>query len=99
MSGANSGSAALENNPQNARGSPPLNADRQERVAIQKTETDAPKARCDVLAGIYSDIVRRLIANTENIRFGNAAVTLRLHEGRVVDVTFGITRNVREGAA
>lgn len=41
-------------------------------------------------------ISRRLIENASTIRYGSVAVDLRIHDGRVVDVTHRVTETLRE---
>jgi hypothetical protein len=41
-------------------------------------------------------IVARLLNETSGIKFGNVSVVLRIHDGRVVDVTFSTTETVKE---
>ena len=41
-------------------------------------------------------IVERLAANTASIRYGTAAVTLRIHDGRIVDITHTVTESQKE---
>jgi len=41
-------------------------------------------------------MVARLMANAAGVRHGTASVSVKLHEGRVVEVTYSTTENVRE---
>jgi len=41
-------------------------------------------------------IVARLLANAAEVRFGTASVSVKLHEGYVVEVAYSTTENVRE---
>jgi hypothetical protein len=41
-------------------------------------------------------VTKRLTQNIASIRYGNVAVTFRIHDGRVVDITHAITELVRE---
>jgi hypothetical protein len=40
-------------------------------------------------------IVARLLANAAGLRYGSVSITARLHDGRVVDVTYSTTENTR----
>jgi hypothetical protein len=41
-------------------------------------------------------IVERLAGNAAGIRYGTAAVSLRVHDGRIVDITYVVTESQRE---
>ncbi|MDR0585072.1 MAG: YezD family protein [Treponema sp.] len=41
-------------------------------------------------------IVERLATNAAGIRYGTAAVTLRVHDGRIVDITHTVTESQKE---
>jgi hypothetical protein len=41
-------------------------------------------------------IVGRLAENTSCLRYGTAAVSLRFHDGRIVDITYTVTENQKE---
>jgi hypothetical protein len=47
-------------------------------------------------SGKLSEIFCRLSNNLQNVRYGIVAVSLRIHDGRVVDVTHSVTENTRE---
>ena len=42
------------------------------------------------------DIAERLCENAAKIRFGSVSATLKIHDGRVTDVTHSITENTKE---
>jgi hypothetical protein len=44
-------------------------------------------------------IVARLLSNAAGLRYGSVSVTAKLHEGRVVGVTYSTTENTRESEA
>jgi hypothetical protein len=41
-------------------------------------------------------IVARLAENATGLRYGTAAVSLRVHDGRIVDITYTVTENQKE---
>jgi hypothetical protein len=41
-------------------------------------------------------IVNRLLEAVSNISYGSAGVTLRIHDGRIVDVTHVTTESMRQ---
>jgi len=41
-------------------------------------------------------IAERLCENATKIRYGSVSATLRIHDGRVLDVTHSMTENTRE---
>jgi hypothetical protein len=41
-------------------------------------------------------IAERICENAAKIRYGSSSVTLNIHNGRVVDVTYSTTENTRE---
>ena len=43
----------------------------------------------------FYDIVPRISENVDNVRYGTVSVTLRIHDGRVVDITHSVTENIR----
>ncbi|ULQ60684.1 DUF2292 domain-containing protein [Brucepastera parasyntrophica] len=42
------------------------------------------------------NIAERLCENAAKIRYGSVSATLKIHNGRVVDITHSITENTRE---
>jgi hypothetical protein len=42
------------------------------------------------------DMVARLMSNAARVRFGTASVSVKLHEGNVVEVAYSTTENTRE---
>jgi len=42
------------------------------------------------------DMVARLMSNAAGVRFGTASVSVKLHEGNVVEVAYSTTENTRE---
>ena len=44
-------------------------------------------------------IVVRLLANTTGLRYGSVSVSAKLHDGRVVEVSYSTTENTREPTA
>jgi hypothetical protein len=42
------------------------------------------------------NIAERLCENAEKIRYGSVSATLKIHNGRVVDVTHSTTESTRE---
>jgi ribosomal protein S3 len=42
------------------------------------------------------DIVTRLMTNTAEVRYGFVSVTVKLHDGRVVEVSYSTTKQTRE---
>jgi len=41
-------------------------------------------------------IVTRLLANAAGLKFGSVSMTAKIHDGRITDVTFSTTVNMRE---
>jgi hypothetical protein len=41
-------------------------------------------------------IVARLAENSAGLRYGTAAVSLRVHDGRIVDITYTVTESQKE---
>jgi hypothetical protein len=41
-------------------------------------------------------IVARLAENSASLRYGTAAVSLRVHDGRIVDITYTVTESQKE---
>jgi len=41
-------------------------------------------------------IVARLLANAAGLRYGSVSVSAKLHDGRVVEVSYSTTENTRE---
>ena len=41
-------------------------------------------------------IVARLLSNAAGLRYGSVSVSARLHDGRIVDVTYSTTESMRE---
>jgi hypothetical protein len=41
-------------------------------------------------------MVARLMANVAGLRYGSASVTVKLHDGRVVQVTYATQEHTRE---
>ena len=41
-------------------------------------------------------IVTRLLASVAELQFGIVAVSLKVHSGRIVDVTYTVTESMRE---
>jgi hypothetical protein len=41
-------------------------------------------------------IVERVYENTSKIHYGSVSATLRIHDGRIIDVTHSTTENSRE---
>jgi hypothetical protein len=44
-------------------------------------------------------IVARLAENAAGLRYGTAAVSLRVHDGRIVDITHTVTESQKEHPA
>ena len=42
------------------------------------------------------DIVARLLSNAAGLRYGIVSVAVKLHEGRIVGVTYSTTENTKE---
>jgi hypothetical protein len=47
------------------------------------------KQKAEAMAG-------RLVEITGNVRFGSVSVNLKIHDGRIVDVTYTVTESTRE---
>jgi hypothetical protein len=58
---------------------------------VEKQASGKPRAN-DRLAAI----VERLAGNAASIRYGTAAVTLRIHDGWIVDITHTVTESQKE---
>jgi hypothetical protein len=58
---------------------------------VEKQTSGKPRTN-DRLAAI----VTRLAENTAGIRYGSVAVTLRIHDGRIVDITYTATESQKE---
>ncbi|GHU30304.1 hypothetical protein FACS1894172_03310 [Spirochaetia bacterium] len=43
-----------------------------------------------------SAIITKIAENLEGLKYGSASVQLRVHAGRVVDVTYTVTERTRE---
>jgi hypothetical protein len=41
-------------------------------------------------------VANRLFENISKIRYGSASVTLKIHDGRIVDITHTVTESQRE---
>ena len=41
-------------------------------------------------------IVARLLSNTADLKFGSVSVTAKIHNGRIMDITYSTTENTRE---
>ena len=41
-------------------------------------------------------IVARLLTNAAGVKFGSVSVTVKIHSGRVMDVTHTVTESVKE---
>jgi hypothetical protein len=44
-------------------------------------------------------IVARLLANTAGLQYGSVSVTVKVHSGRVTDVTHTVTESMKEAGA
>jgi hypothetical protein len=51
------------------------------------------KTDIEQIAGSIAD---RLLENVSGIKYGQVAVSLRVHSGRLVDVTYTITESMRD---
>jgi len=49
-----------------------------------------------VSQGKAEAIVARLLSNAAGIKFGSVSVTVKIHSGRVMDVTHTVTESVKE---
>jgi hypothetical protein len=58
---------------------------------VEKQTSEKPRTN-DRLAAV----VARLAENTAGLRYGTAAVSLRVHDGRIVDITFTLTESQKE---
>jgi hypothetical protein len=58
---------------------------------VEKQTSGKPRTN-DRLAAV----VERLAENAAGIRYGTAAVTLRIHDGRIVDITHTVTESQKE---
>ena len=43
-------------------------------------------------------IVARLLSNAAGVKFGSVSVTVKIHSGRVMDVTHTVTESVKESS-
>jgi hypothetical protein len=41
-------------------------------------------------------IVARLLSNAASLKFGSVSVTVKIHSGRVMDVTYIVTESMKE---
>jgi hypothetical protein len=41
-------------------------------------------------------MISKLIANTEKLRYGSASVTVKIHDGRVVQVSYSTQEHTRD---
>jgi hypothetical protein len=41
-------------------------------------------------------IVARLLSNAAGLKYGSVSVTAKVHNGRIMDITYSITENTRE---
>lgn len=41
-------------------------------------------------------IAGRLVKTAGNVRFGSVSVNLKIHDGRIVDITHSVTESTRE---
>jgi len=41
-------------------------------------------------------IVVRLLSNAADLKYGSVAATVKIHNGRVMDITYSTTENTRE---
>jgi hypothetical protein len=41
-------------------------------------------------------IVMRLLSNVAGLQFGNVSVTVKIHNGRIMDVTHTVTESMKE---
>ena len=41
-------------------------------------------------------IVKRLLSNAEGLKYGSASATVKIHDGRVVEVAYTTTESTRE---
>jgi hypothetical protein len=57
---------------------------------MKKSDSEKPR-NTDRLAAI----VARLAENAAGLRYGTAAVSLRIHNGRIVDITYTVTESTR----
>jgi hypothetical protein len=58
---------------------------------VEKQTSGKPQAN-DRLA----TIVAKLAENTAGLRYGTAAVSLQVHDGRIVDITYTVTESQKE---
>jgi len=49
-----------------------------------------------VSQGKAEAIVARLLSNAAEIKFGSVSVTVKIHSGRVMDITHTVTESVKE---
>jgi hypothetical protein len=62
---------------------------RQEGITPPYGALQAKQGKAAVIAG-------RLLEAAGKIRYGSAAVVLKIHDGRVTDVTYNVTESTRE---
>ena len=41
-------------------------------------------------------IVARLLSNTADLKFGSVSVTVKIHSGRIMDITHTVTESMRD---
>jgi hypothetical protein len=58
---------------------------------VEKQTSGKPRTN-DRLAAVAA----RLAENAAGLRYGTAAVSLRVHDGRVVDITYTVTESQKE---
>jgi hypothetical protein len=58
---------------------------------MKKSESEKPR-NTDRLAAIAT----RLAENAAGLRYGTAAVSLRVHDDRIVDITYTVTESQKE---
>jgi hypothetical protein len=42
------------------------------------------------------ELVARLLANAAGLRFGSVSVTVKVHNGRIVEALYATTQNIRD---
>jgi hypothetical protein len=66
-------------------------------MACQKyTNKGGSKMTTNQSSQNIASIAKRLCENATKIRYGSVSTTLKIHDGRVVDVTHSTTENTRE---
>jgi hypothetical protein len=58
---------------------------------VDKSSSEQPRN-----SGRLTAIVARLAENAAGLRYGTAAVSLRVHDGRIVDITHTVTESQKE---